>query len=527
MAAKPAKIATDLQPDTPLVQDAAYRFDATDRQWIDTRQRAAEQHLADSLLNGLVATWGMLDAGSAAVVAGQVVCSASTADGSVTLATSGALANAGSAAGVVLQGANPGGRVRYAVSGKLPPTITGLGAVAGYARCSTAGAVEYVASLSSGDYVLGTVDTAGNLTLGVLGAGVLGTVTSVGVTAPIVDTGTATAPVIGISAASGAAAGSMSAAHYALVAGATDANTASTIVKRDASGNFKASDPVVSSDVATKGWVEGVVNVTTGAATTGAGFAVEGVADDGSGLVEITATAHGLTTGDRVLVHGCGGVTLTATFDSTITSLVTVVDADHFTLDGSVFDGAYTAGGTVLRCTDILSIACPDDAVTEVGHLRFHVFKAGVGLAAHVLRLLIGVASGSASISLNVVHDPMDVDLGVMRYKIVGAADDGSGRIRLTTAIAHDLWTGDNVTVANVGGVPNATGTWQVERVDSTHVDLVGSTWGGAYTSIGWATPTFRTNSLAGAWAANVTTVWVIGHPTESLDWTARAYEVF
>ncbi len=39
---------------------------------------------------------------------------------------------------------------------------------------------------------------------------------------------------------------------------ATDANTASAIVKRDASGNFKASDGVAATDVATKGQVDTV-----------------------------------------------------------------------------------------------------------------------------------------------------------------------------------------------------------------------------------------------------------------------------
>ncbi len=45
---------------------------------------------------------------------------------------------------------------------------------------------------------------------------------------------------LSISAASGSAAGSQSAAHFTLTNNATDANTASTIVKRDGSGNFSA-----------------------------------------------------------------------------------------------------------------------------------------------------------------------------------------------------------------------------------------------------------------------------------------------
>jgi hypothetical protein len=74
-----------------------------------------------------------------------------------------------------------------------------------------------------------------------------GYVVSVGVTAPIVNTGTASGPIIGISPASGSTAGSMSIAHYTLVDGATVSATPNRLVQRDASdasivgGHFKTS----------------------------------------------------------------------------------------------------------------------------------------------------------------------------------------------------------------------------------------------------------------------------------------------
>ena len=67
-----------------------------------------------------------------------------------------------------------------------------------------------------------------------------GTVTSVSGTSPISVSNGTTTPAISISAADGSNAGSMSSAHYTLVNNATNANTASTIVKRDASGDFSA-----------------------------------------------------------------------------------------------------------------------------------------------------------------------------------------------------------------------------------------------------------------------------------------------
>lgn len=62
------------------------------------------------------------------------------------------------------------------------------------------------------------------------------------------------------SSATTSAAGMMSAADKLKLDNATDANTASTLVKRDSSGNFKASDPVVDSDVATKAYADSLVS---------------------------------------------------------------------------------------------------------------------------------------------------------------------------------------------------------------------------------------------------------------------------
>lgn len=70
---------------------------------------------------------------------------------------------------------------------------------------------------------------------------------------------------------------------------------------------------------------------------------------------------------------------------------------------------------------------------------------------------------------------------------INGATNSGGG-IKISTTIAHTYSTGDYVAVANVGGVPNATGTWQITVVDATHFTLNFSTFGGAYTSGGTAT---------------------------------------
>lgn len=103
--------------------------------------------------------------------------------------------------------------------------------------------------LKLGANLTATATQSGGVSVVTIAAAGGGSVTSVTGSAPIVSSGGAT-PEISISAASGAAAGSMSAAHYSLVNGATSAATASTVVKRDAAGRFQAVAGVAADDVA-------------------------------------------------------------------------------------------------------------------------------------------------------------------------------------------------------------------------------------------------------------------------------------
>ena len=159
-----------LQPDAPLVQSAAYKFTPADRQYIDGQAIACETFLSTCLLNEVVATYGTVAGTSASLSPGDVICLAGTVAGTVTLATAAALASAGAPLGVVLEAASPGGRVRYALAGHLPVSVTGLTAAAGAVRVSSLGRPEQVASLDVGDYGIGTTDGAGWLRLG-LGSG--------------------------------------------------------------------------------------------------------------------------------------------------------------------------------------------------------------------------------------------------------------------------------------------------------------------------------------------------------------------
>jgi hypothetical protein len=154
--------------DPPIVQDANFRANQTYFSYVDSQVRGLQTHVVQSLVSGLNATWATLDASSAAVSAGDVVCLAGFTSGTVTKGTSGALAAAGMAFGIALQAAAPGGQLPIAVKGKVPASITGLPTSGNqlYAR-AVSNRVSTVASLGVSDFVLGTVDAAGNLTLSI------------------------------------------------------------------------------------------------------------------------------------------------------------------------------------------------------------------------------------------------------------------------------------------------------------------------------------------------------------------------
>jgi hypothetical protein len=62
------------------------------------------------------------------------------------------------------------------------------------------------------------------------------------------------------------------------------------------------------------------------------------LADNGAGLIRVTATSHGLSTGFRVHVKEVSGVPANGTW------YVTVIDANNFDLQGSTFSGAHSSG---------------------------------------------------------------------------------------------------------------------------------------------------------------------------------------
>lgn len=69
---------------------------------------------------------------------------------------------------------------------------------------------------------------------------------------------------------------------------------------------------------------------------------------------------------------------------------------------------------------------------------------------------------------------------------VTGAADSGTGEIRLEVASTTGWTTGDIKDVAGVTGTTEANGTWPITVVDSTHIDLDGSAYSNAYVDGGF-----------------------------------------
>jgi hypothetical protein len=78
-------------------------------------------------------------------------------------------------------------------------------------------------------------------------------------------------------------------------------------------------------------------------------------------------------------------------------------------------------------------------------------------------------------------------DPNAVTYRtITNATNNGFGLIRLSMATTNGMITGQNVTVQEVSGVPNANGNWVITVVNSTRVDLQSSSFDGAYVSGGY-----------------------------------------
>ncbi len=279
--------------------------------------------------------------------------------------------------------------------------------------------------------------------------------------------------------------------------------------------------------------------------------AVTGAADNGGGLIRIeTASTANLATGEQVSIAGVTGTT-----EANGTWTITVVDPTHFDLQGSTFANAYSAGGTVFTkavihldsqmtaallpvvTTPLSTLLAQDLNQLIDGPLVYDAQRfAGVALRPETSQLVSQYPQGNPVLNRLLLEDayPLglpriaslspelpaavyyaqrfinrngdqtvtstveNVNVHLTDLVVTGAADNGSGLIRITVASSADLEDGVQVSIAGVTGTTEANGTWTINKVDATHFDLQGSTFTNTYSTGGTVLTALQVDSTFG-----------------------------
>jgi predicted aspartyl protease len=153
---------------------------------------------------------------------------------------------------------------------------------------------------------------------------------------------------------------------------------------------------------------------------------------------QVTSTAHGLSTGDTVVIVGVAGATGANGYWT-----VTLVDANNFTINNGSNPGVWTSGGAIVRLSvDAFLSAIPAGARTALtGNL------------------------GSKTVSSQAVFDANDdtfgtivggpINRGIIVYRDTGSA--------ATSDLLHWIDTGTNLPVTPNGGT--VTVTWNASGI--------------------------------------------------------------
>ena len=150
---------------------------------------------------------------------------------------------------------------------------------------------------------------------------------------------------------------------------------------------------------------------------------ISNVDDNGSGLIRITSTAHGLTTNDTVFIAGVGGTT-----EANGTWAVTVVSTTQFTLQSSTYANAWAGGGGVYTGWRLqASLDSPDfDCVAT---LSVKKFSNGSVISIETIAMVI-----SATLTNLLVSDP------AFAYQVTllnVLSTEGSGTINFTLQLRN------------------------------------------------------------------------------------------
>jgi hypothetical protein len=130
----------------------------------------------------------------------------------------------------------------------------------------------------------------------------------------------------------------------------------------------------------------GTTTLTPDTATNGTPVAITNAANNGSGLIRITAAGHGLLTGEGTEIENVLGTT-----EANEHWRVTRIDANNFDLQGSVYANAYVSGGTSSRHPFITA-----SAITGI--------NGGQGFLSTDVGRLIRIREGSTWGYVEIVH---------------------------------------------------------------------------------------------------------------------------
>lgn len=267
----------------------------------------------------------------------------------------------------------------------------------------------------------------------------------------------------------------------------------------------------------------------------------------GTGTVTVTTqTAHGLSAGQVVYISGYAGITLAPAVPGggAVFAKITAATSTTFTFAGTS-SGAYVNGGTVYLCTvatfaadlgGVVGSSAPNTITSTVtsnngvfcanlvafvgiswesndaladrcrlsiqsrspngpsGAYKFFALTASEILAAQtppvtmdggpITKVLVQGNPVDGSVTVTVANGSGSVE-GAANLPVTGAANNGSGLIRLAVLSTSRLTDLDFGTVSGVIGTIEANGLWQMHVIDGSHVDLVGSTFTNAYVSGG------------------------------------------
>lgn len=219
--------------------------------------------------------------------------------------------------------------------------------------------------------------------------------------------------------------------------------------------------------------------------------------------IVVTSISHGLSTGNVVYITDVGGNT-----NSNGWFTITVTDADHFSLNNSVGNSAYTSGGTWQLLTGIAEITRPfvTQTATSQSNGTTTLTITGTGFSTTPANNTVttnlgatGTVTSATATSLTVTFSgqPTIGDLAVLvTTNGVPSGQTITGVTNATPVVVtvpnHSLVTGNTVTVYGVTLVGTGTinGNWTITKLSDNTFSLDTSTAQGMFVSGGGITTT-------------------------------------